>query len=83
MPIWTLLVRVGELPGYEDFAHADMLGSTDCLDPYLDEKDNGCFHVLMDRNTGVLVVRNTTNGIALMREWQAHIAAPRAGRAAS
>ena len=61
----------GRMQGYEDFAHADVLLSTDCLDPELDVKDHGCFHVLQDRNTGVLMVRNTTNARAVMLEWQA------------
>ena len=60
----------GRLKGYEDFAHADILGSTDCLDPSLDVSDHGCYNVLMDRNTGVLVVRNTTAARATMEEWR-------------
>ena len=60
----------GHLKGYEDFAHADILGSTDCLDPSLDVSDHGCYNVLMDRNTGVLVVRNTTAARATMEEWR-------------
>jgi hypothetical protein len=42
------LVR-GALRGYEDFAHADVLGSTDCLDAERDVLDHGCFHVLQVR----------------------------------
>lgn len=64
----------GALPGFEDLAHADILASTDCLDPALDLRDHGCFHVLQDRNTGVLLVRNTTDGVAAMREWKARTA---------
>jgi len=96
----------GELAGYEDLRHADVLASSDCLDPALvcrgpetnarpssrfgphpyrltrffraaftqDLKDNGCFHILLDRNTGVVLVRNTTNGAAAMQEWQARTA---------
>ena len=48
-----------------------VLASSDCLDPALDVKDDGCFHVLLDRNTGVVLVRNTTDGAAAMAEWQA------------
>ena len=65
---------LGLTPGYEDFAHADVLASTDCLDPMLDVKDHGCFHTLQDRNTGVLMVRNTTAGRAMMHEWKARTA---------
>ena len=64
----------GVLPGYEDFAHADVLASSDCLDPKMDVADHGCFHVLQDRNTGVLLVRNTTAGRAAMFEWKARTA---------
>ena len=64
----------GALPGFEDLAHADILASTDCLDPALDLRDHGCFHVLQDRNTGVLLVRNTTNARATMLEWKARTA---------
>ena len=65
----TALVT-GRLRGYEDFAYADILGSTDCLDPALDVSDHGCYNVAMDRNTGVLVVRNTTAARATMEEWR-------------
>jgi hypothetical protein len=65
----TALVT-GRLAGYEDFAHADLLLSTDCLDPQRDRDDHGCFHELLDRNTGVLLVRNSTNGVATMRAWK-------------
>ena len=58
----------GALAGYEDFAHADVLASSDCLSPVLDVKDDGCFHVLQDRNTGVLLVRNTSAARGAMLE---------------
>ena len=61
---------LGRLAGYEDFAHADLLASTDCLDPVQDVADHGCFHVLQDRNTGVLLVRNTSAALGAMREWR-------------
>ncbi len=64
----------GKMKGFEDLAHADVLASSDCLSPALDEKDHGCFHVLQDRNTGVLLVRNTTNARATMLEWKARTA---------
>ena len=35
-----------------------------------DRRDHGCFHVLMDRNTGVLFVRNTSVAVATMQEWK-------------
>ena len=41
MPLVT-----GAWEGYEDFAHADLLASSDCLDLEKDATDNGCFHVL-------------------------------------
>lgn len=37
---------------------------------YQDVADHGCFHVLLDRNTGVLLVRNTTSAVAAMHEWR-------------
>ena len=40
----------------------------------MDERDHGCFHTLQDRNTGVLMVRNTTAGRAAMLEWKARTA---------
>ena len=41
-----LSLVLGRLRGYEDFAHADVLASTDCLDPALDVRDHGCFNSL-------------------------------------
>jgi hypothetical protein len=60
----------GRLAGYEDLRHADVLASSDCLDPALDVRDHGCFHTLIDRNTGVVLIRNTSNALGAMREWQ-------------
>ena len=68
------LLVAGAIAGYEDFAHADVLASSDCLDPAMDKSDHGCFHVLQDRNTGVLLVRNTTNARGAMLEWKARTA---------
>ena len=48
----------GQLKGLEDLQHADLLASSDCLDPDLDERDHGCFHTLIDRNTGIVLVRS-------------------------
>ena len=33
-------------------------------------RDHGCFHTLIDRNTGVVLIRNTSNALGAMREWQ-------------
>ena len=60
----------GQLPGLEDLQHADILASSDCLDPELDRRDHGCFHVLIDRNTGIVLVRNTSSAFAAMGEGQ-------------
>ncbi|KAL1530526.1 hypothetical protein AB1Y20_001427 [Prymnesium parvum] len=60
----------GALQGLEDFATADILASNDCIDPERDRLDDGCFHTLIDRNTGVLFVRNTSNAVLAMREWR-------------
>ena len=65
----TALVT-GRLRGYEDFAYADILGSTDCLDPALDVSNHGYYNVAMDRNTGVLVVHNTT---AARAQWRSGV----------
>ena len=50
----------GQLKGLEDLQHADLLASSDCLDPDLDERDHGCFHTLIDRNTGIVLVRSAS-----------------------
>lgn len=68
------LLVSGRMAGFEDFAHADVLASTDCLDPSQDRLDHGCFNTLQDRNTGVIVVRNTSAGRAAMVEWRARTA---------
>ena len=60
----------GRLPGFEDLLHADLLASTDCVDPDADVEDNGCFHQLIDSNTGVIVVRQTPAAIAFLERWK-------------
>ena len=65
--------RATRLPGFEDFAHADMLTSSDCLDPKADDEDNGCFNTLIDRNVGIFYLRGgSPQALALMRAWHAH-----------
>lgn len=44
----------GMTPGFEDFAHADMIVSTDCHNPESDFDNAGCFGDLLDKNTGVM-----------------------------
>jgi len=63
-----------DLPAISRLQHADLLASSDCLDPDLDERDHGCFHTLIDRNTGIVLVRNTSTAFAAMGEWQARTA---------
>ena len=75
-PYWLV---GGQLAGYEDFAHADVLASSDCIDPEKDRQDHGCFHELLDRNTGVLLVRNTKRARSMMAEWGVRTAGAAAG----
>ena len=55
----------GLVPGYEDFAHADLIVSTDCHNPKSDYDSDGCFGDLLDKNTGVMAIRATPNGISI------------------
>ena len=55
----------GLVPGYEDFAHADLIVSTDCHNPKSDYDSDGCFGDLLDKNTGVMAIRATPNGIPI------------------
>ena len=64
----------GQLPGFEDFAHADLLVATDCMSPEDDHAGSGCYHDTVDKNTGVIAVRATPDGIAAMAEWQVRLA---------
>ena len=43
----------GQVAGYEDFAKADLLVSTDCHNPVSDYDTAGCFGALLDKNPGV------------------------------
>ena len=68
----------GRVPGFEDFRHADVLVATDCMSPDLDAPQSdlsvsGCFRDTVDKNTGVLAVRATPNGIATMAEWKVRL----------
>lgn len=67
------LVR-GIAPGYAAFAHADLISATDCMSPESDLRDAGCFNGLIDKNTGVLAVRATDDGIGAMMEWRYRLA---------
>ena len=64
----------GLVPGYEDFANADLIVSTDCHNPQSDYDSDGCFGDLLDKNTGVMAIRATPNGIASMAEWRVRLA---------
>ena len=64
----------GHIAGFEDFRHADVLVATDCMSPEDDHRDHGCFHDTVDKNTGVLAIRATRNGIAAMAEWRIRLA---------
>lgn len=60
----------GQRPGYEDYAHADLIMTTDCLDPSEDAAGSGCFNMVNAyKNTGVLAVRSTAVAIATLKEW--------------
>ena len=69
----------GQLRGYEDFAAADVLLATDCMAPDLDAPASGsngvpgCYRDTVDKNTGVIAVRATPNGIATMAEWKVRL----------
>ena len=65
----------GSVPSFEDFRNADVLVATDCMTPELDSPHGenmvpGCFRDTVDKNTGVIAVRATPNGIATMAEWK-------------
>ena len=64
----------GLVAGYEDFANADLIVSTDCHNPQSDYDSDGCFGDLLDKNTGVMAIRATPNGIASMAEWRVRLA---------
>jgi len=64
----------GNVPGYEDFAHADVISATDCMDVEDDYHQSGCMNGLIDKNTGVLAIRATREGIAAMAEWRIRLA---------
>ena len=64
----------GKVPGFEDFAFADVLVATDCMSPEEDLADSGCYHDTVDKNTGVLAIRASPNGIAAMAEWRVRLA---------
>ena len=68
----------GQVRGFEDFALADVILATDCMSPDLDApKDGrvpGCYRDTVDKNTGVIAVRATKNGIATMAEWKIRLA---------
>ena len=68
----------GLVPGFEDFAAADVLLATDCMSPDLDAPADtnaipGCYRDTVDKNTGVIAVRATPNGIATMAEWKVRL----------
>jgi hypothetical protein len=44
------------------------------MDPEDDHRNHGCYHDTVDKNTGVLAVRATPNGIAAMAEWRIRLA---------
>ena len=52
----------GMRPGFEDFAHADMIVSTDCHNPESDSMNAGCFGDLLDKNTGVMCACRLQHG---------------------
>ena len=68
----------GQVRRFEDFALADVILATDCMSPDLDApKDGrvpGCYRDTADKNTGVIAVRATKNGIATMAEWKIRLA---------
>jgi len=55
----------GLVPGYEDFAHADLIVSTDCHNPKSDYDSDGCFGDLLDKNTGLTLTRTLTVTLTL------------------
>ena len=68
----------GQVRGFEDFALADVILATDCMSPDLDAPADGrvpgCYRDTVDKNTGVIAVRATKNGIATMAEWKIRLA---------
>ena len=64
----------GIAPGYSAFANADLISATDCMNPQADRSEAGCFNGLIDKNTGVLAIRATEDGINVMNEWRYRLA---------
>ena len=65
---------LGRIPQYSAFAEADLIVSTDCMDPIADREDNGCYSSLIDKNTGIIAIKPTEDGIAAMAEWRIRLA---------
>ena len=68
----------GRIRGFEDFLHADVIVATDCMSPDLDSpKDENappsCYRDTVDKNTGILAVRATDDGIKTMAEWKVRL----------
>tara|TARA_B110001452_G_scaffold251255_1_gene240170 strand:+ start:546 stop:1520 length:975 start_codon:yes stop_codon:yes gene_type:complete len=66
----------GVTPGFEDFAHADMIVSTDCHNPESDFDNAGCFGDLLDKNTGVMCACRPRGTAACQRCHAAEPPAP-------
>ena len=65
---------LGQRHGYASLAMADVLVATDCMQPEADFERGGCFFESVDKNTGVIAVRATTDGVRAMTEWRVRMA---------
>ena len=65
---------LGQRHGYASLAMADVLVATDCMQPEADFERGGCFFESVDKNTGVIAVRATTDGVRAMSEWRVRMA---------
>ena len=67
----ALADRVRQTP---DVASSSRLQvSNDCVDPRADEEDDGCFHAGMDRNTGVMILRDGSVTRDILDDWRVRI----------
>lgn len=62
----------GRQAHYADFAHADLLISTDCIDASDDESaaNSGCWRTPVQKNTGMIFFRANNNSALFVKEWE-------------
>jgi hypothetical protein len=62
----------GREPQWADFAYADLLISTDCIDATDDEseRNSGCWYTPVQKNTGMMFFRANNRSLTFVREWE-------------